>query len=112
MMSDQMNRREADEYGEQIYTKAVRAGKRTYFFDVKATRNDDYYLTVTESRKKINSDGTAVYSRHKIYLYKEDFKKFMGGLSEMIDYIKEHKPEFFEQDDAECEDIDEAFDRL
>lgn len=114
MTSDVITRRDNDEFGEQIYTKAVRAGKRTYFFDVKATRNDDYYLTVTESRKKINPDGTSVYSRHKIYLYKEDFGKFMGGLSEMIDYIKIHKPEFFEHDDTERArfDIDEEFDKL
>ncbi len=80
MNTDVMPRRDNDEYGEQIYTKAVRAGKRTYFFDVKATRNDDYYLTVTESRKKIDPNGNSSYSRHKIYLYKEDFRKFMGGL--------------------------------
>lgn len=114
MISDTMPRRDGDEYGEQIYTKAVRAGKRTYFFDVKATRNDDYYLTITESRKKIDSDGSSVYSRHKIYLYKEDFKKFMNGLSEMIDYIKVHKPEFFEHDDADRAEAptDDEFDRL
>ena len=99
MNTDVMPRRDNDEYGEQIYTKAVRAGKRTYFFDVKATRNDD-------------SNGNSSYSRHKIYLYKEDFRKFMGGLSEMIDYIKVHKPEFFDHDDTAAADIDEEFEQL
>ena len=97
MSSDFSPRRDHEEYGEQICTKAVRAGKRTYFFDVKATRGDDYFLTITESRKRTNADGTASFTRHQMYLYKEDFGKFMEGLSEMIEFIKEHKPEYFEQ---------------
>jgi uncharacterized protein DUF3276 len=71
---------------ESVYSKRIRAGKRrTYFFDVRATRGNDYYLTITESRKKFNEDG---YDRHKIFLYKEDFNKFLKALTEAIDYVK------------------------
>lgn len=101
MAMDFMPRREHDDYGEQIYTKVVRAGKRTYFFDVKATRADDYFITITESRKKTAQDGTTSYSRHQMYLYKEDFGKFMDGITEMIDYVKAHKPEYFEKVESE-----------
>lgn len=82
--------------GEEVYSKAVRAGRRTYFFDVKATRNDDYYLTITESRKKQTKDGTFFFDKHKIYLYKEDFIKFEDGLSDVIAFVKQHKPDFFD----------------
>lgn len=109
MASDFVPRREHDDYGEQIYTKAVRAGKRTYFFDVKATRANDYFITITESRKKIAPDGSASYSRHQMYLYKEDFGKFMEGITEMIDYVKEKKPEYFLQNDKS---VDEEFNEL
>ncbi|MFZ5941082.1 MAG: DUF3276 family protein [Bacteroidota bacterium] len=77
---------------EEIYSKAVRAGKRTYFFDVKATRKNDYYLTITESKKRFNKDGKFFYEKHKIFLYKEDFEKFSDGLAEIIDYIREANP--------------------
>src|ERR1700744_4861063 len=71
---------------ESVYSKRIRAGKRsTYFFDVRATRSNDYYLTITEGRKKCNEDG---YDRHKIFLYKEDFNKFLKALTEAIDYVK------------------------
>jgi len=70
---------------EEVFSKKVRAGKRTYFFDVKATRSDDYYLTITESKKRLE-DGTFI--KHKIFLYKEDFEKFTEGLKETVDYIK------------------------
>lgn len=111
MSSEFTPRREQhDEFGEQICTKAIRAGKRTYFFDVKATRGDDYFLTITESRKRTNADGTASFTRHQMYLYKEDFGKFMEGLGEMIDFIKEHKPEYFEKEAQNS--IDEEFDKL
>lgn len=65
---------------EDVYSKAVRAGKRTYFFDVKSTRGRDLYLTITESKKHTHEDGTATYDKHKIFLYKEDFDKFQDGL--------------------------------
>ena len=75
-----------DKRMESVYSKRIRAGKRrTYFFDVRATRSNDYYLTITESRKKFNEDG---YDRHKIFLYKEDFNKFLKALTEAVDYVK------------------------
>ena len=71
---------------DSVYSKRVKAGKRrTYFFDVKATRSNDFYLTITESRKRFNEE---TYERHKIFLYKEDFNKFLKGLTEAVDYVK------------------------
>jgi hypothetical protein len=71
---------------ESVYSKRIRAGKRrTYFFDVRATRGNDYYLTITESRKRFDNNG---YDRHKIFLYKEDFNKFIKALAEAVDYVK------------------------
>jgi hypothetical protein len=72
---------------EEIFTKVVRAGKRTYFFDVKATRKDDYYLTITESKKRLGKEGKVFYEKHKIFLYKEDFEKFADGLNDAVAYI-------------------------
>lgn len=82
-----------DKRMESVYSKRIRAGKRrTYFFDVRATRGNDYYLTITESRKRFNDNG---YDRHKIFLYKEDFNKFLGGLNEAVNYVKtELMPDF------------------
>lgn len=75
-----------DKKMESIYSKRIRAGKRrTYFFDVRATRGNDFYLTITESRKRFNDNG---YDRHKIFLYKEDFNKFIKALGEAVDYVK------------------------
>ena len=74
--------------GEDVYSKPVRAGKRTYFFDVKATKGNDYYLTITESKRRVDSNGQFAYDKHKIFLYKEDFEKFAEGLEEVIKYIK------------------------
>lgn len=76
---------------EEIFTKIVRAGKRTYFFDVKATRRDDFYLTITESKKRLGKEGKIFYEKHKIFLYKEDFTKFSEGLKEAIDFIDNGK---------------------
>jgi hypothetical protein len=96
---------------ESIYSKRIRAGKRrTYFFDVRATRGNDYYLTITESRKKFNADG---YDRHKIFLYKEDFNKFIKALNEAVDYVKtELMPDFdfdaYNHDQVENETDDVA----
>lgn len=78
---------------EEIHSKAVRAGKRTYFFDVKATRRNDYYLTITESKKRYHKDGRFFYEKHKIFLYKEDFEKFLDGFTESVDFIKEANPQ-------------------
>jgi hypothetical protein len=78
---------------ESVYSKRIRAGKRrTYFFDVRATRGNDYFLTITESRKRFNEDG---YDRHKIFLYKEDFNKFIKALGEAVNHVKtELMPDF------------------
>ena len=78
---------------DEIYANAVRAGKRTYFFDIRSTKNNDYYLTITESKKRFNDDGTVSYQKHKIFLYKEDFEKFSDALGDsfkkIIDLNKE-----------------------
>ena len=78
---------------EEIYSKVLRAGRRTYFFDVRATKAEDYYLTITESKKFTNDDGSFHYKKHKIYLYKEDFSEFNSILAEMTDYIVNEKGE-------------------
>ncbi len=78
--------------GDDVYSRPVRAGKRTYFFDVKATKGNDYYLTITESKRRIEKDGRFAYDKHKIFLYKEDFEKFTQGLEEVIAFIKERCP--------------------
>lgn len=76
---------------EEIFSKVLRAGRRTYFFDVRSTKAGDYYLTVTESKKFTNDDGSFHYKKHKIYLYKEDFTEFNSILKEMTDYIIDEK---------------------
>ncbi len=78
--------------GDDVYSKPVRAGKRTYFFDVKTTKGNDYYLTITESKRRVEKDGRFVYDKHKIFLYKEDFDKFSEGLQEVVDFIKTKCP--------------------
>ena len=78
---------------EEIYSKVMRAGRRTYFFDVRATKAGDYYLTITESKKFTNDDGSFHYKKHKIYLYKEDFAEFKNNVGEMIKYILDEKGE-------------------
>jgi len=78
---------------EEIFSKVLRAGRRTYFFDVRSTKAGDYYLTITESKKFTNEDGSFYYKKHKIYLYKEDFSEFKDILGEMTDYIIDEKGE-------------------
>ena len=78
---------------EEIQSKVMRAGRRTYFFDVRATKAGDYYLTITESKKFTNDDGSFHYKKHKIYLYKEDFTEFKDSLDEMISFIIDEKGE-------------------
>jgi len=78
---------------EEIFSKVLRAGRRTYFFDVRSTKAGDYYLTLTESKKFTNDDGSFHYKKHKIYLYKEDFSEFSSILNEMTDYIINEKGE-------------------
>lgn len=100
-----------DKKMESVYSKRIRAGKRrTYFFDVRATRGNDYFLTITESRKRFNEDG---YDRHKIFLYKEDFNKFIKALGEAVDYVKtELMPDFdfdaFNHDYSENHEVQES----
>jgi hypothetical protein len=76
---------------EEIFSKSVRAGRRTYFFDVRSTRAEDYYMTITESKKFSNEDGSAHYKKHKIYLYKEDFEEFATTFKEISDFIFDKK---------------------
>ncbi|MBE6208950.1 MAG: DUF3276 family protein [Rikenellaceae bacterium] len=117
-MNEDKFRREETDGSEDVYSKVVRAGKRTYFFDVKSTRNGDLFLTITESRKRMNSDGTSRFEKNKIYLYKEDFDKYADGLNEVMEFVKKNKPDYFEQNDScvtpteESLSIDEEFDRL
>ena len=82
-----------DYNAEEIFSKALRAGRRTYFFDVRETKAGDYYLTITESKKFTNEDGTFFYKKHKIYLYKEDFSEVNSSLKETCDFIIENKGE-------------------
>ena len=88
---------------EEIFSKVVRAGKRTYFLDVKATKRNDYYLTITESKKRFNRDGKHYFEKHKIFLYKEDFEKFIESLNEAIEYIKVNVPELEPLEHAEVD---------
>ncbi len=102
---------------EDIFSKVLRAGRRTYFFDVRSTKADDYYLTITESKKFTNDDGSFHYKKHKIYIYKEDFSEFKDILSEMTEYIvnekgdevisERHQKDFkkdYDSNDVETED--------
>ena len=79
-------------YGESVFTKMIKAGHRTYFIDVKTTRSNDYFLSVTELRKKITQDGSTVNERNKVFVYQEDINKFTEGLNEVIDYIRSVSP--------------------
>lgn len=94
---------------DEIYSERVKAGKRTYFFDVKATRSNDYYLTITESKRKPKDDGF-FYEKHKIFLYKEDFNKFVNALNSTVNHVKDElMPEVdftqFDREDEEDEEI-------
>lgn len=108
MEGNEEKKRQRDE----IFSKAVRAGKRTYFFDVKATRRNDYYLTITESKKRFDQNGRYHFEKHKLFLYKEDFEKFAEGLTEVVDYIKSNQPETIAEDvemDVESNESTEQF---
>ena len=90
MYREDFDRGYQQDRGEDVFSKPVRAGKRTYFFDVKSTKgNNDYYLTITESKRRQERDGSFIFDKHKIFLYKEDFEKFQEGLSEVISYIQD-----------------------
>ncbi len=98
---------------EEIHSKVLRAGRRTYFFDVRSTKAGDYYLTITESKKFTHDDGSFHYKKHKIYLYKEDFEAFRENVEEMMDFIinekgtevisERHQKDFKKEDDTEKE---------
>jgi hypothetical protein len=93
---------------EEIFSKSVRSGRRTYFFDVRSTRAGDYYLTITESKRDFNEDGTPFYKKHKLYLYKEDFTNFKDALNEVSDYIiKEKGEEIISNTERKTEEISE-----
>lgn len=88
-------------FREEIYSVSVRAGKRTYFFDVKSTRRDEFYLTITESKKRFEQDGNFHFEKHKIFLYKEDFEKFIEGLQEVVTFIDQNQvDEYVEQSEV------------
>ena len=102
-----------DRSGDEIYSKPVRAGKRTYFFDVKSTKgNNDFYLTITESKRKIEQDGRYVYDKHKIFLYKEDFDRFVNVLKQVMDYANEYQPNRAQQANKVVEKPNDIDDRL
>ena len=93
---------------EEIFSKSVRSGRRTYFFDVRSTRAGDYYLTITESKRDFNEDGTPFYKKHKLYLYKEDFTNFKDALNEVSNYIiKEKGEEIISNKERKTEEISE-----
>jgi hypothetical protein len=102
---------------EDIFSKVLRAGRRTYFFDVRSTKADDYYLTITESKKFTNDDGSFHYKKHKIYIYKEDFSEFKDILNEMTDYIidekgdevisERHQKDFKKEYDTDSQEVEE-----
>jgi thymidylate synthase len=105
---------------EEIQSKVMRAGRRTYFFDVRATKAGDYYLTITESKKFTNDDGSYHYKKHKIYLYKEDFVEFRENLEEMTDFIidekgeevisERHQKDYKKEEDQDVSDSNESDD--
>ena len=95
-------------FNQEIHSKVVRAGKRTYFFDVKSTRNEEFYLTITESKKRFEDNGNFHYEKHKIFLYKEDFEKFTECLQEIIDYINENQSVVTEGEKQKSADEKEA----
>jgi hypothetical protein len=98
-MRDDFSKKYEERDENEIFSRPVKAGKRTYFFDVKATRENDYYLTITESKRRVDRDGKFTYDKHKIFLYKEDFDKFVEGLQEVIGYVKQNAPEIKPRED-------------
>lgn len=120
MINHEFQQRYEKDSKEEIYSKVVRAGKRTYFFDVKETMNKDPYIVITESKRKTDNSGKIQFDKHKIYLYKEDLVTFTQGLSDIIDYIRSSKPELFNEDgtaidaylQSSSSSIDAEFDSL
>ena len=96
---DQQEQGQGQSGSDIIYSQVIRAGKRTYFLDVKATRKNDYYLTITESKKRFKRNGKRFFEKHKVFLYKEDFDKFTEGLEDVINFIKEAKSDEMNQEE-------------
>ena len=94
---------------EEVFSKPVKAGKRTYFFDVKKTRNNDYFLTITESKRIFESEDKVTYEKHKIFLYQEDFEKFIEGMKEAVDYVSNENPNFTPRVDSHKDFDDSEF---
>ena len=105
MMDDYDRNDFPERTGDDVFSKSVRAGKRTYFFDVKATKGSDLYLTLTESKRRVDREGRFIYEKHKIFLYKEDFEKFEEGLREVIAYVREHAPEIAPREEYRSSDF-------
>ena len=105
-MEEGINKHHESDYAtkDEIFSKAIRAGKRTYFMDVKSTRGEDLYLTITESKKRYNRDGRFYFEKHKIFLYKEDFEKFIDGLHDVMDFIADANDENFNKDTSSISD--------
>ncbi len=100
----QKNKSQADrveEYGEYVLSRTVKSVHRTYFLDVRATKGEDLFVTITESRKRQNPDGTAHYDRHKIVLYKEDVLRFSEEFGVIAEYLREHRPQYFKSESGE-----------
>jgi hypothetical protein len=95
---------------DSVHTNAVRAGKRTYFFDVRSTRGKDLYLTITESKRHMHGSGDVTYEKHKIFLYKEDFEKFREGFVDALEHIAElqESDEFLSQDEGQHHQVEDA----
>lgn len=97
-----------NKFKHEIYSKVFKAGQRTYFLDVKSTRDEELYLTITESKKHLDKDGRLHFEKHKIFLYREDFDKFANSLTDVISYIRERQPieinEYYEEEPLEIAD--------
>jgi hypothetical protein len=111
MSSDNENHDfDGSKFREEVFSKAVRAGKRTYFFDVKSTRKNELYLTITESKKRNNFSGNTFYEKHKIFLYKEDFEKFADGLTDIIEYIRKNQTAIEDDGNSDDDELNEYSD--
>lgn len=114
MDAEKISNRDSEEFDDKVFSRVVKAGRRTYFVDVRSTRANDYYITLTESRKRTLQDGTMSFERHKIFLYREDFAKFETGLTEALDFVKREKSDYFlkEAEETRRISLDEEFDSL
>ncbi len=92
--------------GDDVFSKSVRAGKRTYFFDVKATKGKDLYITLTESKRRVDREGRFTYEKHKIFLYREDFEKFAEGLQEVIEFVRQRLPDAPVREEKDFTNVD------